>query len=197
MMNACTRWSFLAVPVLAAFGCSDPVPLPAQGAVTLEISPGAAGTCPISAGMGYAIGAKKKTGVGVDAPNDVTFGTSVIDGDHGASVSCSVKGQADGTFKFSGSLHSFSGDGNLVTVTITNGTINADKTNGTGQVGVFTTQLVGTYDSGAMPCTFTVLNGQVKGGAIWADFTCPSISETGRACSISKSTIVFGNCAGS
>ena len=202
MMNACLRWSFLAVPVLAAFGCSDPVPLPAQGAVTLGLQTPQAATqtlCPVG-GKSYQVGAKKKVGtvITVQAPNQITPGVSVIDGDSGTSVNCSVRKQADGSFKFSGSLSASTSENDPINVTISNGVINADKVNGTGEVSVFTPQLSGTLDSGATPCTFTVINSQVKGGSIWTNFECPSITAApARECSVVASTIVFENCSGS
>lgn len=202
MMNACARWSFLAVPVLAALGCSDPVPLPAQAAVTLGLQgPLDDSTkCPVGAGKSYQVGAKKKVGtvITVQAPNDVTPGASVIDGEGGVSVSCSVRKQADGSFKFNGSLSASSSENDPITVTIANGLINSDKVTGTGSVSVFTPQLAGTYSSGATPCAFKVINAQVKGGSIWVDFTCSSIaSPPSKECAVVSSTIVFENCSGS
>ena len=40
MMNACPRWSLVAAPLLLSLGCSDPVPPPAQGALTLSAKSG-------------------------------------------------------------------------------------------------------------------------------------------------------------
>jgi hypothetical protein len=199
MMNARTRWSFLAVPVLAALGCSDPVPLPAEGAVTLIIEgqqevPQM--TCPVSAGKGYKVGATAKDG-NVQAPTAIDPGKSVIDGEGGSHVSCSVKKQSDGTYAFSGSLQASSSEHDPITVTITGGSIGADQ-KGTAAVSVYTPQLAGTFASGATPCAFEVIRSQVKGGAIWANFSCPTIAQPpGQACKIDLSTIVFGNCSGS
>ena len=204
MMNACPRWSFLAVPVLAAFGCSDPVPLPAQGAATLglyDAQDASSGSCPIIGGKSYQVGAKKKVGTVtmVQAPNTLTPGLSVIDGESGTSVSCSVKKTSAGTYAFSGSLHASTGENDPITVTIVNGTIAADQVMGSGEVSIFTPQLAGTFDSGATPCAFTVINKQVKGGSIWASFSCPSIAQPpSHACSVvNSSVIVFENCSGS
>ena len=204
MMNACTRWSFLAVPVLAAFGCSDPVPLPAQGAVTLGLQGPTENvtqmSCPIGAGTSYAVGAKEKVGTITmsQSPTAGTPGQSVIDGDGDTTVSCSVRKQADGSFKVSGSLHAASSSGDPITVSLINVVISPDLTTGSGEVSVFTPQLAGTFDSGTAPCAFTVVNKQVKGGSIWSKFTCPSISQPPSSlCSIADSWIVFENCSGS
>jgi len=198
MMNACTRWSFLAVPVLAALGCSDPVPLPAEGGVSLVIEgtqDAAQGACPVNAGKGYKVGATKDGAV--QAPNEITPGESVIDGEGGSHVSCSVKKQSDGTFAFSGSLQASSSEHDPITVTITGGSIGVDQ-KGTASVSVYTPQLAGTFASGATPCAFQVIRSQVKGGAIWATFSCPTVAQPpGQTCKIDPSTIVFGNCSGS
>ena len=196
MMNACARWSFLAVPVLAALGCSDPVPLPAQGAISLSVTKPSGsdlmtGTdCPVP-GITYSVGTKKST-----VPTMSNPGESVIDGEGGAEVSCSVKGK--GTFTFSGSLKAATIDTkDPITVTFTNGQIGADFT-GTATVSVFTPQLAGTYTSAAGGCKVKVINSQVKGGSIWASFTCPGITvPPSQQCSVGTSVFVFENCDGS
>ncbi|MEP7050917.1 MAG: hypothetical protein ABJB12_11205 [Pseudomonadota bacterium] len=200
MMNACTRWSFLAVPVLAALGCSDPVPLPAEGAVTLGLQGPMQVTqtsCPVGAGRSYQVGFRAKDG-SVQAPTEILPGKSVIDGENSTVVSCSVHKQSDGSYAFSGSLQAPSSEHDPINVTISNGLISSDGVTGTGAVSVFTPQLAGTFASGSTPCTFKVIKNQVKGGAIWASFSCPSIAQPPQnVCSIVSSIIVFGNCAGS
>jgi hypothetical protein len=126
----------------------------------------------------------------------------VVDGDNGTMVSCSVQGK--GPFTFSGSLQATATDAaqDPITVAFSNGVVNSDKKTGTVTVSVFTPQLDAPYSSGDMPCTVTVINGQIKGGSIWADFSCPSLTTppsgvctSGVAPSIS--TVVFENCDGS
>ena len=207
MKNACSRWSFLAVPILAAFGCSDPVPLPAQAAINLQVG-GPGSTCP-GPGNVYPVGRlitdpsdpTKKHKIAL-FPSDTDPGKSVVDGESGTTVSCSVRGK--GPFTFSGSLHATSNDAmqDLITVTFSNGVVNSDKATGTVDVGVFTPQLDATFTSGSMPCTLKVINQQVKGGSIWADFSCPSLTAPpSGVCSSgvtpSVSTVVFENCDGS
>ena len=207
MKNACSRWSFLAVPVLAASGCSDPVPLPAQAAITLQVG-GPSNTCP-EPGNVYPVGrlindpsdptGKRKI---AQAPSSTDPGQSVVDGESGTTVSCSVRG--NGPYTFSGSLHATSADEmkDPITVTFNNGVVNSDKATGTVAVTVFTPQLDGQFTSGSTPCTLTVINQQVKGGSIWANFSCPSLTQApSGVCSSgvapSVSTVVFENCDGS
>ena len=195
MKNACPRWSFLAVPVLAALGCSDPVPLPAQAAITLSIAK-PVGTAAVP---GKDCGVTQTYQVGDPTPpNTITHGDSVIDGDKGASVACSVRGK--GPFTFSGSVHAAALDSNKnpITVTFTDGQVGADMLNGTATVSVFTPQLAGTFNSEPGACKISVLHGQIKPGSIWATFSCPGISAPpALLCAISESVIVFENCDGS
>ena len=192
MMNA--RWSYLAVPLLAALGCSDPVPLPAQGAITLSVrlpTSTVNGTCPDS-GTTYLVGAPA-------APTTGNPGNSLVDGDKGAHISCSVKASGGG-FAFSGSLAASTtqGDAYPITVTFSNGVVDANGV-GTASIGVYTPKLSATYSSTAA-CTIKVLGSplQVKGGSIWASFSCPSIAyPPSNLCEVGSSVVVFENCDGS
>ncbi|HEY1533592.1 MAG TPA: hypothetical protein VGF76_06225 [Polyangiaceae bacterium] len=166
--------------------------LPAQGAISLQIG-GPSTTCP-ALGMVYPVGKR--------APSDTDPGQSLVDGESGAAISCSVRGT--GPYTFSGSLHATSSDKNEdpITVTFSGGTVNADKTTGSVSVSVFTPQLGNTFTSASTPCAVRVINQQVKGGSIWADFSCPSLTEPPSGeCSSgvapSVSTLVLENCAGS
>src|SRR6188508_1440790 len=96
MMNGCPRWSFLTVPLLAALGCSDPVPLPAKGNATLSVQQPTTGpaTCPVP-GKTYVVGNPK-------APTTISAGDRFIDGENGATIKCSVKG--GGPFSFSATI---------------------------------------------------------------------------------------------
>ncbi len=188
MMNA--RWSFLAVPLLAALGCSDPVPLPAQGAVSLTI-PNRGPVCPDS-GYTYNIG-------NPTPPSRTATGDSLVDG-KGASISCSVRPSGAG-YAFSGTIAGTTTQGtpsNKVTVSFTSGVVDASG-KGTANVSVFTTRLGNPFNNGATPCTITVLQSQVKPGSIWATFECASIvNPPDQTCGVSaESTIVFENCDGS
>lgn len=196
MMNACLRWSFLAVPLLSALGCSDPVPPPAQGAVTLDLSQPVPTVdqmfCPIT--KVYQVGAKDSKTMATLAPTVQDPGESVISGENGSTISCSVTG-GGGNFKFSGSLHASTPEGDLILVAFQNGVISG--TTGTADVSVYTPQLSSNF--AGTGCTINVQNNQVKGGSIWATFSCPQISAAPSGlCGISAdSTIVFENCSGS
>lgn len=187
MMNARSRCSFLAVPVLLTLACSAPVPLPAQGAVTLSITK-ASSTCPDS-GTTYSVGAP-------NAPSNSSFGNSVISGQSNSEISCSVRGSATG-FTFSGSLYAFTQTPVFpITVTFSNGVIDRSTMTGTASVTVKTPNLASTYSS-TEPCTIKVIQGAIKGGSIWASFTCPSVTTTpSGTCGVGQSVIVFENCDG-
>jgi hypothetical protein len=187
MMNA--RWSFLAVPLLAALGCSDPVPLPAQGAISMSIRKSAA-TCPDS-GTTYSVGAP-------NSPSTSNPGDSLVDGSNGAHISCSVKGSGGG-FAFSGTLQaSTTVPVYPITVTFSNGVVDATG-KGTAAVSVYTPTL-STFYASTDPCTIQVLGNplQVKGGSIWASFSCPAITASLQGeCAVGPSVIVLENCDGS
>jgi hypothetical protein len=192
MMNGCPRWSFLAVPLLAALGCSDPVPRPPQGNLSLSIQKPTTGsqTCPVP-GKTYVLG-------NPDGPNSAMPGDRLIDGENGATIKCSVKG--GGPFNFSGTLKGTSSESDKVTMTISSGVINADKLTGTATVGVYTPQLAGTFTSPDGGCTVGVVGNQVKAGSLWATISCPTISypSTAQSCSVgTTTTFVLENCDGS
>jgi len=202
MMNAYPRWSLLAAPLLAALGCSDPVPPPAQGAVTLYLGQTVTHvdgrTCPVTST--YQVAGKDSTTKMIAAPTTTDPGMSVISGQSGSTISCSVKG-GKGNFTFSGNLYGITPQGDAVSISVSGGTIGADNT-GTAQVAIRTPQLSTTVES-TMPCKFTILNGstgpQIKGGSMWASFSCDELDAApSYACGVnSSSTIVFENCDGS
>jgi hypothetical protein len=200
MMNAYPRWSFLAVPLLAALGCSDPVPPPAQGAMTLYIgspvTPVDQMSCPVT--QTYQVGAVDSKTKMVSAPTSTSTGESIISGESGATITCSVKG-SNGTFAFSGSIHGITTQGSQVSLQFNGGTIGPDMT-GTANVVVYTPELSSNFSSPTgTPCTVNILEGQIKGGSMWATFSCPQIaSPPSGLCGISaQSAVVFENCAGS
>ena len=192
MMNGCPRWSFLTVPLLAALGCSDPVPRPPQGNATLSVQKPTTGTsnCPVP-GKTYVVGNPK-------GPTTVAPGDRFIDGENGATIKCSVKGS--GPFNFSGTIKASSTENDKVTITISNGVIGADKLTGTATVSVYTPQLAGTFASPEGGCTVGVVGDNAKPGSLWATVSCPVINypSTGQVCSIGPiTTFVLENCDGS
>jgi hypothetical protein len=127
-----------------------------------------------------------------------SYGESVIDGDKGAKVSCSVRSSGAG-FVFTGSLTGTTLDGDRVPVTVTfdNGVIGDDKVHGSASITVLETHLGSTPFSSDAPCPITVLGGAIKPGSMWAKFSCPSVSlELSGVCTIGDSAIVFENCDG-
>ena len=188
MMNGCPRWSFLTVPLLAALGCSDPVPRPPQGNLTLSVQPGM--SCPVN-GKVYQVGNPKP-------PDTITPGDSLIDGENGASIKCSVRGS--GPYTFSGTIQARSKENDRVTLTITNGVVNADKLTGTATIAINAPQLSNTYTSETGSCAVTVINGNVKPGSMWATVKCDKVLEpsTGTSCAVgTDTTFVLENCDGS
>jgi len=188
MMNGCPRWSLLTVPLFAALGCSDPVPRPAQGGLTLSIQkPPGTVTCPVP-GKTYEVGNPK-------GPTSISAGDRLVDGENSASIKCSVKGS--GPFTFSGSIHT---DVSKLTLSLTNGVVNADKLTGTATVTVYTADLSGTFASAASACTVSVINQQVQPGSMWATLSCPTVTNgsTAQSCAVGETTtFVLENCDGS
>jgi hypothetical protein len=194
MMNGCPRWSVLALPLLAALGCSDPVPRPAQGNLKLSIQPPTGtGNCPVP-GTTYELGNPK-------APNTVSPGDRLIDGEHGATIKCSVQGSS--TFTFSGTLKGITNTtpSSKVSFQILSGSIDMGKMKGTATVAVNTNELAANFTSPAGDCAVSVVGDNVKPGSIWATITCPNITDPtspGKACKVGDTTtFVLENCDGS
>ena len=118
MMNGCPRWSFLTVPLLAALGCSDPVPRPPRGNLTLSIQKPTTGSgnCPVP-GKTYVLGNPK-------GPSPASPGDRLVDGEGGADIACSVHGS--GPYNFSGSIQALSTESDRVTFTLSNGAYHND-----------------------------------------------------------------------
>ena len=194
MMNGCARWSFLTFPLLAALGCSDPVPRPSKGNLTLSVQPPTGtGTCSVT-GKTYVVAAANGQGPSMAGPGD-----RVVDGENGATIKCSVHGS--GPFTFSGTIKGLSSGSDRVTVTITDGVIDADRKIGKATIAVNTTQIPNTLTSAASDCAVTVVQDAVKAGSLWATAACPRItdpSSPGIACSVGPiTTFVIENCDGS
>ena len=204
MMNAYPRWSILAVPllgVLVCAACSDPVPPPAQGALTLYVDQPTTHvdgrSCP-APGNTYQIAATDSKTKMLAAPSSITPGESLISGEQGSKISCSVKKSSSG-FAFSGSIHGNSQpSGSVVDLQMQAGAIDGTTLTGTANVTIYTPELSAQFVS-TMACSVTVLQSQIKGGSMWATFACPTVqADPSGACGIgSLSTVVFENCDGS
>ena len=142
--------------------------------------------CP-TPGLTYEVGAPK-------APSASDPGMSVVNGEAGAVVSCYVHGM--GPFNFSGMLRATAqgSQHDPISVVFDAGEIGSDY-RGTATVTVFTPQLGAAFAS-SQPCTITVINQQVKNGAIWATFSCPQVSSPPSGLCAASGTIVFENCNG-
>ena len=191
MMNCCPRWSFLTVPLLAALGCSDPVPRPPQANMTLSITDATGIKCPASAKT-YQVGNPKP-------PVPPEDGDRLIDGEKGASIKCSVTGS--GPYNFSATIKALSSESDKVTLTATNGVINADKETGSATIAVNTPQLSGnSFVSDPGACVVTVVSQNVKPGSLWASVSCAKVNlaSTGQTCAVAMTTnFIIENCEGS
>ena len=163
----------------------------AQGAVSFFLgrpSPPIQGSACPAAEETYGVGAPQ-------APSTSNPGDSVVDGASGAVISCSVQGS--GSYAFSGSLHGTTTDASAypITIAFSTGAIAADGT-GTATVSVFTPTLASTFTSSA-PCLIQVINHQVKGGSIWAEFSCSAVTSPPSGSCVAHGVLVFENCDGS
>ena len=194
-MNVSSRWCVTAVFALAALACSDPVPPPAQGAFKASVKPSSPAplgkSCPTSAyTYDVPIVLDTKPAEVLDEDN---YTHKIIDGESGASVSCTVKGGS--TFTFSGKISM--GDRGL---SISNGTIGADK-KGTAQITVIKSGQPGfpTMISPMANCTVDAAkangnNYQVKAGSMWAKFTCASVESPPSDSCAADGFFVLENC---
>jgi len=169
---------------LVALGCSDPVPPPAQGSLTMSVGPPfAGGTCPST-------GFNGKIALG-DGPNHRNNdpGDRVIDGQDDATASCRVGGSD--TFTFSGSLEHLTS-----AFSITGGTISKGGT-GTAEVSMFFPDVADVISS-SEPCRLSVATAplEVAPGRIWATIECPTLTVADRpdgACG-ARGEFVMENC---
>ncbi len=165
--------------------------MPARGNLTLIVQPTTtpAKSCPVS-GKTYVVG-------NPSGPNSGSPGDRLVDGMGGAKITCSVTGS--GPYTVYASIRGQSSENEVVMLTIANGVVNADKQTGSAAIAVYTPQLAGTF--GANECTLSVVDQNVKPGALWATVSCPTISDPslpGSACSVGPTTtFVLENCDGS
>lgn len=190
-----SRWCVMALFAYGALACSDPVPLPAQGALNTtvsSVSPPVAGKA-CSAGAAFTFDVPN---VRTQHPGDVLTPTNydyhVIDGQNRASVKCTVSGGP--TFHFSGAL-SLNGEG----FEISSGTVDATN-KGTATVTIKNSQHLSSSLISPTPCTIDVAIGQgnkpqVEPGHIWASFTCPSVEAPPSDSCAATGVFVLENCA--
>ncbi len=168
------------------FGGADAV-VPQGGlnvSVTEPATPVAQMVCPAS-GITYLIGAP-------DAPTLTDPGESLISGESGSLITCSVMG--NGQFAFSGALHATTAQGDTVSINFSNGSVAADGS-GSADVAFYSPQLAASF--AGTSCSVSVLDQQVKSGSIWATFKCQQIaSPPSGLCGLSGE-LVFENCVDS
>jgi len=130
-------------------------------------------------------------------PTNLSPGDRLIDGEQGASISCSVLGT--GPYTFSGAIRATTAQGELVDLEMTDGSITGET--GSVTLSVATPQLASRFRSTAGGCAVTVLGENIKPGSVWASVACPTITDPstpGATCSVGPvSTFVFENCDGS
>jgi len=159
----------IALGVLAALGCSGPVPTAAAVGLTLNV--GETGAC----GVGSP---QPVDDIGDPPPNSAkgSGGKRIYDGEAGVSAQCSVKGS--GPWQISTRISSTPVH---VTFLIDNGQIGTD---GKGDADIsLSTIAIGDSVSSAPPgekCSLKAVENNdgifVKGGAVWATFSCPSLA---------------------
>ena len=194
----------VAVVALSAMGCSDAPARPAKLGLYMMMrnpsDPSVSGKqCGASSGIEWDIGKARTVNgvVDVDSPTPDDFGTTLEDGKSKAELSC--------TIRKNGSVNA-DGGGTDPVITPPNGRINftiggnakksGTPTTNTFNLGVYTPVTLRVSSSQTLPtCSFTAIHQQAP-GALWADFTCPALVDTGRpdvACQ-ANGTIVMEYC---
>jgi hypothetical protein len=162
---------------LSLSSCGDATPPPAEGAVSVNISPSS------SSPPSYGCSISQAMMLGNAAPGPASQGSTWVDGEGGHSVTCSASG--DGTFTFSGEISS----GNS-RFTIS-GTVQAGGT-GSATVSMFVPSGDGLYDQN---CTVNASGDyKVEKGAIWAGISCTSLKSASDWCG-ANGTFIFKSCS--
>jgi hypothetical protein len=192
-MYVSSRWCVTAVFALGALSCSDPVPPPAQGAFIASVRPTSpppdGKSCPTSA-VTFDVPAFIDAAPTEQLDQD-TYLHHIVDGEDGSSARCSVKGSS--SFTFAGTLR-----GGARSLDISNGTLGADK-KGTASITVIDTSRSIQLSSPGPTCTIDASPGasnrfEVKGGSMWASFTCPAIERPPTDSCMSTGYFVLEHC---
>jgi hypothetical protein len=151
-----------ALAVMSA--CSSPAEPPAKGALSLSIT----AFSPMPQGSACQVaGSLTLPEAPLTPPSETVIGDSLVDGDQGAEVSCTVKPDGDG-FSVNGSIRLGSSALN------TSFTLDANGA-GTGSMTIVRQAYATQSNDAAMPCTFNKIVAQ--GGAAWVSFSCPVIYD--------------------
>ena len=137
----------------------------AQGNLRLNVHYADPALCPVT-GKTYVVGDPQ-------GPSSVAPGDRLIDGEHGATIKCSVRGR--GPFEFSASIEAASSESDQVSLTFSQGLIDANGQTGSATLRVLTPQLGTAFTSAARGCALHVVNSQIKPGSIWATFSCDAV----------------------
>lgn len=170
---------------LAVFSaCSSPAEPPAKGGLSLSItafSPMPVGSaCQVS-------GSLNLPEAPLTPPSKTDIGDSLVDGDNGAEVTCTVKPDGD-AFAVSGSVRLGS---NAINTSFTLDSTGA----GTGAMTIVRAAYATQSNDSTAPCNFTKI--QAQSGAAWTSFSCPVIfdraSKQSTYCTV-DGVLTFQNC---
>jgi hypothetical protein len=171
---------------------SDPVPPPAQGAVSFTVSPASPApdgkSCPSPAFTASIPDTSTMPSEALDALN---YRHKVIDGEGGAKVGCTVAEQEG--WHFSASLQ-VSGAG----LRIEGGLLSAERV-GSATITVSDSSNLQTGLSSSEPCAVTAMPSganklTVQRGAIWAQFRCATVEAAPSDSCAAEGFFVFENC---
>lgn len=181
---------------LFPLACSDPPSPPHQGAVLESIgpTPGATGACQASsapfaapANSDPVSGTAQTISCDTSVPGCKPNANVVVDGD-GASVTCTVSGGGE----------SFSVNGVLSTATM-GFSIQSQGAFGPSGGKAFVSSSHDQHNLQDPNCDITVVpnQGEIKPGAIWANFNCPAFGDptTGEFNCTASGKVLFENCS--
>ena len=167
---------------LAAISCSDPVPPAYKAGLRVNIT--GSGACPTNAAT-RTIGEPGPDAAGAGK------GVPIFDGEKGIKTNCTVAGGPQ--FNVATSI-----TGNGITFNLSGSVSSAGP--GTATIGLYTADLAEQFTSAAGACTVSAVQTgpnlfQVKPGAMWATFDCPSIkgSLATQTCRL-QGEVVIENC---
>jgi hypothetical protein len=195
-MKLSSRWSNMAWVAVCALGCSDPVAPPAQGAFNARVtsaSPAPAGKmCPSGASTYFEVPVVPPPTTVDETLDDSTYIHRVIDGESGAGVTCTVKGQGS---SFGGRISSAG-----KVLEISSGTLDATL-KGTALITVASSsQISGALTAPSANCIINASNAggtsyEANPGRIWATFDCPSVERQPSDYCVARGTFVLENCS--
>ena len=173
----------LAIPAIAALGCSDPVPLIPRGAWSLTFQD-TGSDCNVS---------NHPANVGtVGSDGEVEYKSNGTDN---AEVECTVE-PSGGAFAVSATVR-FGGQYLSMNVPKLKSSATLEEPS-TGSLEFATGKSVSIYGSDECIFYFVKDNGQeISEGRVWGSFQCPAVSgEQGDVCAVQQGYFAFENCIG-